>query len=177
MQGNYSYSAASSPAAAVGHAAAWDSSSGLQRTTSPGPAAASTTTWAAGSVGSDAMLQRSNSPLMFTSYPEAARSESPLSLAGTSSRHFQQQHQQVRLTGRTLRCKRVQNPCYFPCSTHAMACCNKSSSSSTEPVLQQRARCSRASCKDNYSGCAMLNMFLQAKSIDATLPPAGTCVE
>ncbi|WIA17082.1 hypothetical protein OEZ85_013981 [Tetradesmus obliquus] len=41
------------------------------------------------------MLQRSNSPLMFTSYPEAARSESPLSLAGTSSRHFQQQHQQA----------------------------------------------------------------------------------
>jgi hypothetical protein len=42
-------------------------------------------------MGPDAVFQRSNSPLMFTTYPEAVRSESPLSVAGTSSRGFKQQ--------------------------------------------------------------------------------------
>jgi hypothetical protein len=91
MSGNYSYSAPTSPAAACSYAAAWESSTGQQRAASPGPtAAASTTTWAAGTMGPDAFLQRSNSPLMFTTYPEAVRSESPLSIAGASSKGFQQ---------------------------------------------------------------------------------------
>lgn len=94
MQCSDSHSAPTSPAAACSHAAAWVSSSGQQRTALPGPivaAAASTTTWASGALIPDALIQRSNSPLMFTNYPEALSSDLPLSCAGAGSKCSQQQ--------------------------------------------------------------------------------------